>query len=112
VDLVTSRDASRTRPYRVTWRVTFHAGTAPLTVAKIGDSATCNRAEVRIAFGVLVAMLAIDSATRIQRPTALQCWPAERSTLTLRDLPTGEYSFRPSNSNDGYCFGVDPVPGQ
>jgi hypothetical protein len=33
--------------------------------------------------------------------------------LTVRDLPTGEYSFSPSNSNDGYCFGVDPsAPGQ
>ena len=28
--------------------------------------------------------------------------------LTVRDLPAGEYSFSPSNSNDGYCFGVDP----
>jgi len=28
--------------------------------------------------------------------------------LTVRDLPTGEYSFSPSSSNDGYCFGVDP----
>jgi len=33
--------------------------------------------------------------------------------LTVRDLPTGEYSFSPSNSNDSYCFGVDPSePGQ
>jgi hypothetical protein len=33
--------------------------------------------------------------------------------LTVRDLPTGEYSFSPSSSNDGYCFGVDPsAPGQ
>ncbi len=33
--------------------------------------------------------------------------------LTVRDLPIGEYSFSPTNSNDGYCFGVDPsVPGQ
>jgi hypothetical protein len=30
--------------------------------------------------------------------------------FTVRDLPTGEYSFSPSNSNDGYCFGVDPTP--
>jgi hypothetical protein len=28
--------------------------------------------------------------------------------LTVKDLPAGEYSFSPSNSNDGYCFGVDP----
>jgi hypothetical protein len=34
-------------------------------------------------------------------------------TFTVRDLPTGEYSFSPSSSNDGYCFGVDPsAPGQ
>jgi hypothetical protein len=33
--------------------------------------------------------------------------------FTVRDLPIGEYSFSPSNSNDGYCFGVDPsAPGQ
>jgi hypothetical protein len=33
--------------------------------------------------------------------------------LTVRDLPPGEYSFSPSGSNDGYCFGVDPsAPGQ
>jgi hypothetical protein len=29
--------------------------------------------------------------------------------LTVRDLPTGEWSFSPSSSNDGYCFGVDPA---
>ena len=33
--------------------------------------------------------------------------------LTVRALPTGEYSFSPSGSNDGYCFGIDPsAPGQ
>jgi len=33
--------------------------------------------------------------------------------FTVRDLPTGEYSFSPSSSNDAYCFGVDPsAPGQ
>jgi hypothetical protein len=33
--------------------------------------------------------------------------------LTVRDLPSGEYSFSPTSSNDGYCFGVDPsAPGQ
>lgn len=30
--------------------------------------------------------------------------------LTVKDLPTGEYSFSPSSSNDSYCFGVDPAP--
>ena len=34
-------------------------------------------------------------------------------SLAVRDLPTGEWSFSPSSSNDGYCFGVDPsAPGQ
>jgi hypothetical protein len=32
--------------------------------------------------------------------------------LTVRDLPAGEYSFSPSSSNDGYCFGVDAAAGQ
>jgi hypothetical protein len=33
--------------------------------------------------------------------------------FTVKGLPTGEYSFSPSSSNDGYCFGVDPsAPGQ
>lgn len=33
--------------------------------------------------------------------------------LTVRDLPTGEWAFSPSSSNDAYCFGVDPsAPGQ
>jgi hypothetical protein len=33
--------------------------------------------------------------------------------LIVSDLPTGEYSFSPSTSNDSYCFGVDPsAPGQ
>ena len=30
----------------------------------------------------------------------------------VKDLPAGEYSFSPSSSNDGYCFGVDSAPGQ
>ncbi len=28
-------------------------------------------------------------------------------TFTVKDLATGEYSFSPSSSNDGFCFGVD-----
>jgi hypothetical protein len=28
-------------------------------------------------------------------------------SLTVRDLPAGEYSFSPSSSNDAYCFGID-----
>jgi hypothetical protein len=29
-------------------------------------------------------------------------------SLTVNGLAPGEYSFSPSSSNDGYCFGVDP----
>ena len=63
--------------------------------------------------------------TRFQtgRGGGLVTWPVDiqindRSSLityavTVRDLPPGEYSFSPSSSNDGYCFGVDPAtPGQ
>lgn len=56
------------------------------------------------------------------RRGALMTWPFDISindnsslmtyTLTVRDLPAGEYSFSPSSSNDGYCFGVDPASGQ
>jgi hypothetical protein len=57
------------------------------------------------------------------RSGALLTWPVDIAinddtslmtyTLTVRDLPAGEYSFSPSSSNDGYCFGVDPSePGQ
>jgi hypothetical protein len=28
-------------------------------------------------------------------------------TLTVKDLPPGEYAFSPDGSNDGYCFGID-----
>jgi hypothetical protein len=27
-------------------------------------------------------------------------------------LPAGEYAFSAANSNDAYCFAVDPAPGQ
>lgn len=63
--------------------------------------------------------------TRVQtgRGAGLVTWPVDiqinnRSSLivyalTVRDLPAGEYSFSPSNTNDGYCFGVDPnTPGK
>ena len=58
--------------------------------------------------------------TRVQtgRGGGLVTWPVDiqinnRSSLivyalTVRDLPAGEYSFSPSSTNDGYCFGVDP----
>jgi hypothetical protein len=32
--------------------------------------------------------------------------------FSIADLATGEYSFSPSTSNDGYCFGVDASPGR
>ena len=57
------------------------------------------------------------------RRGGLMTWPVDIKTndqsslityaLTVRDLPTGEYSFSPASSNDGYSFGVDPsAPGQ
>ena len=61
--------------------------------------------------------------SRPDRRGVLATWPVDIEknsesslityALTVRDLPTGEYSFSPSSSNDGYCFGVDPsAPGQ
>jgi len=63
--------------------------------------------------------------TRLQRDRrgGLVTWPVDIEkndesslityALTVRDLPTGEYSFSPSSSNDGYCFGVDQsAPGR
>jgi hypothetical protein len=63
--------------------------------------------------------------TRTQpgRRGGLATWPVDIAindesslityALTVKDLPAGEYSFSPSSSNDGYCFGVDPsAPGQ
>jgi hypothetical protein len=60
---------------------------------------------------------------RSGRQGGLMIWPVDivksdesnviTYNLNVRDLPAGEYSFSPSNSNDGYCFGVDPsAPGQ
>jgi len=56
------------------------------------------------------------------RKGGLMTWPFDIQTnnesgymtyaFIVKDLPTGEYSFSPSNSNDGYCFGVDSSPGQ
>jgi hypothetical protein len=61
--------------------------------------------------------------TQTGRRGGLATWPVDivindessliTYALTVRDLPAGEYSFSPSSSNDGYCFGVDPsAPGQ
>jgi hypothetical protein len=57
------------------------------------------------------------------RPGGFMTWPVdiainnESSLVTynviVSDLPAGEWSFSPSSSNDGYCFGVDSsAPGQ
>ena len=57
------------------------------------------------------------------RRGGLETWPVDivkkdaasiiTYVFTVRDLPSGDYSFSPSTSNDGYCFGVDPAaPGR
>ena len=75
----------------------------------------------------LFPLVTVNASRRTQsqpgRRGGLVTWPVDIEkndesslityALTVRDLPTGEYSFSPSNSNDGYCFGVDPsAPGQ
>ena len=75
----------------------------------------------------LFVLATVDGSRRTQsrpgRRGVLATWPVDIEkndesslityALTVRDLPTGEYSFSPSSSNDGYCFGVDPsAPGQ
>jgi hypothetical protein len=55
---------------------------------------------------------------RPDRQGAFMTWPVDIEinsesglvtyNLSVRDLPPGEWSFSPSSSNDGYCFGVDP----
>jgi len=75
----------------------------------------------------LFQLVTVDGNRRTRsqpgRRGGLMTWPVDIEkndesslityALTVRDLPTGEYSFSPSNSNDGYCFGVDPsAPGQ
>jgi len=75
----------------------------------------------------LFPLVAVNGSRRTQpqpgRQGGLVTWPFKIEindqsslityALTVRDLPTGEYSFSPSSSNDGYCFGVDPsAPGQ
>jgi len=83
---------------------------------------------VRLAQGVdpagysLFPLVTVNGSRRTRsqpgRRGGLVTWPVDISkndvsslityALTVRDLPTGEYSFSPSSSNDGYCFGVDP----
>jgi hypothetical protein len=74
----------------------------------------------------LFPLLTVGGARRTQSESGgrggLSTWPVDIEindssslityALRVRDLPTGEYSFSPSASNDGYCFGVDAKPGQ
>ena len=75
----------------------------------------------------LFSLATVDGGRRTRpqpgRRGVLMTWPVDIEkndesslityNLTVRDLPTGEWSFSPSSSNDGYCFGVDPsAPGQ
>ena len=68
----------------------------------------------------LYPLATVNGSRRTQpqpgRRGGLLTWPFEITkmsgslyTFTVKDLPTGEYSFSPSTSNDGYCFGVDPA---
>ena len=76
---------------------------------------------------ILFQLVTVDGSRRTRsqpdRRGGLMTWPVDIEknnesslityALTVRDLSTGEYSFSPSSSNDGYCFGVDPsAPGQ
>jgi hypothetical protein len=75
---------------------------------------------------VLYSLATIDGGRRTRplpgRPGILMTWPVDIEkndvsslmtyALIVKNLPTGEYSFSPSSSNDGYCFGVDTVPAQ
>ena len=84
---------------------------------------------LRLARGVnpagysLFSLASVDGTRRTQaepgRRGGLVTWPFKIEVnddsgyttyaLTVRSLPAGEYSFSPSSSNDGYCFGVDPA---
>jgi hypothetical protein len=62
-----------------------------------------------------------ETRAETSRKGGIMTWPFEIQinnesgymtyAFIVKDLPTGEYSFSPSNSNDGYCFGVDSEPG-
>jgi hypothetical protein len=75
----------------------------------------------------LFQLVTVDGSRRTRsepgRRGGLMTWPVDIEknsesglvtyNLTVRDLPTGEWSFSPSSSNDAYCFGVDSsVPGK
>ncbi len=70
----------------------------------------------------LFQLVSVDGNRRTQsqpgREGSFMTWPVDIEkndesglityNLIVRDLPTGEWSFSPASSNDGYCFGVDP----
>jgi hypothetical protein len=75
----------------------------------------------------LFQLVSVDGNRRTQpqpgREGSFMTWPVDIEkndesglityNLIVRDLPTGEWSFSPASSNDGYCFGVDSSsPGQ
>jgi hypothetical protein len=76
---------------------------------------------------ILFQLVTADGSRRTRsqpgRGGGLMIWPVDITknhesnlmtyALTVRDLPTGEWSFSPTSSNDAYCFGVDASsPGQ
>ena len=76
---------------------------------------------------ILFQLVTVNGSRRTRsqpgRGGGLMTWPVDIEknhesslityALTVRDLPTGEWSFSPASSNDGYGFGVDPsAPGQ
>lgn len=76
---------------------------------------------------ILFQLVTVDGSRRTRsqpgRRGGLMTWPVDIEkndesglityAITVRDLPTGEWSFSPTSSNDAYCFGVDPsAPGQ
>ena len=73
-------------------------------------------------FPLATAADARQTRAEAGRKGGLLTWPFEIQTnnesgymtyaFIVKDLPAGEYSFSPSNSNDSYCFGVDPSAGQ
>ena len=84
---------------------------------------------LRLAKGVdpasyaLFALVTANGARRTRsdpdRKGGLVTWPVDIEVnyasnlmtyaLRVRDLPAGEYSFSPTNTNDAYCFAVDPA---
>lgn len=95
------------------------------------EEASASAFIVRLAKGVnprIYSLFPLTTAdgnrqTRMQAGKAgLMTWPFEVQinnesgymtyAFIVKDLPTGEYSFSPANSNVSYCFGVDSSPGQ